>query len=307
MSNKRISKKTVKIVSATSMAVFSLVAVFSATIAWFALNKKVDASGLVVSTGENGKSIASLATYQCKLDKSSSVVFVFDGARKDQGSGAGYTYTVEVKMMDYSDLSKTSPILFLVDVRGGSGTTDSPYTYPDVSSIKVFGQTVYHIDPSSGQRVTPSETIKATDSLPVPVSVSGSYVLPSYLPFSPFVTFKTGYISKEQIGTTSNLPVYINSSTNQIDTITLPTNTIISQTGAFYNGTSFNINPLIFDGSDTSTMHPNGSGGYYTDAAYLAIVMDYNMDVIGNWKNSYMGAFSGNKIPFVCDFALTIQ
>ncbi len=70
MSNKRISKKTVKIVSATSMAVFSLVAVFSATIAWFALNKKVDASGLVVSTGENGKSIASLATYQCKLDKS---------------------------------------------------------------------------------------------------------------------------------------------------------------------------------------------------------------------------------------------
>ncbi len=306
MSGKKISKRTVKIVSATSMAVFSLVAVFSATIAWFTLNKRVDTTGLTVMAKENGKSIASLATYQCKLDKSSTTVFVFDGARKDQASGGGYEYIVQVKMMDYSDLSKTSPILFLVDVRGGQGTTSSPYTYPDVTNMKVVGKTTYHINPTTGARETPTDTIKATDRLPVPETASdGGYVLPSYLPFSPFVNFKTGYISKEQIGNNNTLPVYINN--NTIDTITLPTNTLLNQSGAFYNGTTFNTNPLIFDGSDTSKMHPNGSGDYFKEVAYLAIVMDYDMNVIGDWKSTYMNSFVGSKIPFVCDFALTIQ
>ena len=68
----RKSNKSLKIFGATSVAIFSLTAVFTATIAWFALNQKVGSDGMSVKiTDETGRlNKIEIYEYVETLDKS---------------------------------------------------------------------------------------------------------------------------------------------------------------------------------------------------------------------------------------------
>ena len=103
MTNKR--KKNIKIVAATGMSIFTLVTVFTATMAWFALNNDVDSHGMIIRVKNDSQSYFSgLSIHRCYTNESSSTRFVFKTAAATSS---------EYKIDDYSQLNTTQPVLLL--------------------------------------------------------------------------------------------------------------------------------------------------------------------------------------------------
>ena len=114
------SKKNLKIIGATSMALFSLVSVFVATIAWFALNNSVGASGMAIKAHASGPAFSSITVHRCILSECNTDQYVFSttpevtGTTSGAGSGAsGLSGEYSVAMDQYTDLGPSQPILLL--------------------------------------------------------------------------------------------------------------------------------------------------------------------------------------------------
>ena len=114
-------KRFIKIVSATSVALFSLVTVFTATIAWFSLNKKIDSNGMkAIVTKLSGRldyvEFHDIDTIEGEGD---SRIYHFD---KEIFTTVTYDYDDESAtydnddifvMRDYSPLNQEHPLLAL--------------------------------------------------------------------------------------------------------------------------------------------------------------------------------------------------
>ena len=277
MAKKESNKKSWKIFGATAMSIFTLVAVFTATIAWFALNKNVTGSAMTINAKESGTDLSSLKAYKCILDKSKTNDLVFDGTSQYESSGSSesYSFTVKIEMLDYSELASMSPILFLFDFTVTENNT-STWTV-EAKDIHLTGKTA-----TSEVASTPAAT----------------------LPLSNFISFKSGYIQHSQVGTSNSSIVKTNAAGDSI--IEIKPSSVLTQTASFAsyneNGANhaakypFEKNIDVYKGADNDT----------TKIHYLAVVMDYNQDVIFHWKRDYLDSYSGNRIAFTCDFSLTI-
>lgn len=296
---KKLDKKTKKIAAATGMSIFSLVAVFTATIAWFYLKREVGGSGMAVKVKEDGSGLSSLKAYKCILDKSKTTDLVFDG--KDEytstGSSQSYSYNIKIEMLDYSTLSNMSPILFLFDFT----------VYEKTPTLDSSSNPVLDSSGNPAYTNTPTWPIEAKD-----IKLSGSTTTTAVanapaatLPLSNFVSFKSGYITHSQVGTSSSSIVRLNSQ-DQTKIDKIKPSSILTQNASFASydssGTSHETKYLfdneidVFSGADNDT----------TKVHYLAVVMDYNQDVISHWKDEYLTSFSGSRISFTCDFSLKI-
>ena len=100
-----MSKKNIKIVGATSLALFSLVTVFTATFAWFVLNNNVGGKGMIVKVEEAGSAFSKLTVHKCNLNESTETKLVFHSEP--------ITNTSDYTLSNYSDLHKSEPILLL--------------------------------------------------------------------------------------------------------------------------------------------------------------------------------------------------
>ena len=84
----RKSKNNIKILTATGLCLFSLVAVFVATIAWFTLNNSVGASGMTIKAKIPGVSLSSIKVHRCISNQctDSQLVFYEDGTPVSNGT-----------------------------------------------------------------------------------------------------------------------------------------------------------------------------------------------------------------------------
>lgn len=102
------SKTTLKIVSATSVTIFSLLTVFVATWAWFAMNQDVNGNGLAIKVGQNEATVQTVAIHRCILNQSTTTNLVFDSQN-----------SIETLVLpDYSELNKSQPTLLLFALSG---------------------------------------------------------------------------------------------------------------------------------------------------------------------------------------------
>ena len=272
---KKLDKKTKKIAAATAMSIFSLITVFTATFAWFAMNKKVGGSGLSIIAKEDGTGLSALKAYKCVLDKSRFNDLLFDGKSQytSSGSSQSYSYQIQIEMLDYSTLSNMSPVLFLFDF---SVQENSTLTFPTQAKDILL----------SGSTATTAVASEPATSLPL----------------SNFISFKSGIISPSQVGTGSNMIVI----TDSEGIAEIKPSSILTQTTGF---ASYNSSGTTHDEKYPFTKNINvyeGASNDTTQVHYLAVVMDYNQDVISHWKDDYLGNFTGNRISFTCDFSLKI-
>lgn len=79
MSKGKLNKKSLKIVGATSIELFSLVTVFTAIIAWFALNDTVAGSGINVKVKEETGPLNKIEIFKLdnRLDDAAPVKYSF--------------------------------------------------------------------------------------------------------------------------------------------------------------------------------------------------------------------------------------
>ena len=143
MNKTRKVKKSTKIYAATCMTLFSLVAVFTATIAWFALNEDVEGNGMGIEIKTNGDSFTSLKIYRCiteestrnllKFSSSPAVYTTYEDRSDELGEGHEHdlVYHFEgehtgnyLKLDDWGDLSGSQPILFLFELPEDTALAD---------------------------------------------------------------------------------------------------------------------------------------------------------------------------------------
>ena len=138
------NKKNIKILTATGMCLFSLVAVFTATIAWFAAQKKVNASGMSLKVKTPGTSFSKMTIHRCMFNESSSSTYVFNPTPEFEISSTS-TDNGTFEMLDYdkneSALNRSQPVLLLFEL--DSASADS------VSLSAAIGQTTYPLAVSS--------------------------------------------------------------------------------------------------------------------------------------------------------------
>ena len=136
---KTISKKNIKIFGATSIALFSLVAVFTATIAWFSLNKHVDSSGLtIVATHPSGR-LNKIMVHEFKEyikdEETGDTFYSFDReATTIFGTGAVTTIPT-FDLGEYDLLHIEHPLLIIFELRNEITTSSS------IGDIYVRGST----------------------------------------------------------------------------------------------------------------------------------------------------------------------
>lgn len=130
------NKKNLKLVAATAMTVFSLIAVFVATFAWFSLNHNVDANGMAIKVKSSGNAFTSLTVHRCIINESSETVYKFDSTPSINVGSQGNVPSSSVPpssqtifdVDDYSSLNRSQPVLLLLRFKSGTKSSDISIT-----------------------------------------------------------------------------------------------------------------------------------------------------------------------------------
>lgn len=263
---KKQSKKNLKIISATAASLFSLVAVFTATFAWFALNHTVNSSGMTIKVKESGQSFSEMTLHRCLFDQSTTETYVFNETPEFTISSSS-SQTGSFEMLDYdtggSHLSTNQPVLLLFKL-GVSGS----------------GSSAVHegVDPGS-VNLTARTTAVTNDTFPL---IADSSNVENY-PFSQCVQFQ----SIAGISTTFDFTI----STS----VLVPTTTTFATVDG--DDWSFAQNITIYQGSGSSNIFYLGIVmDYYAEA--ITHVMSMNLG------NSYIE--TNGRLGFLCDWIMEI-
>ena len=123
------NKKTLKIAGATSVTLFSLVSVFAATIAWFALNDNVNGDGMNVTVA-SGSDLSILHCYAVRYDGEKGAIAV------DISSG-----TQQITMSEYdtifTDRNVNTPLFLRMELTDFDQNDNITVTIPCDGEYKV--------------------------------------------------------------------------------------------------------------------------------------------------------------------------
>lgn len=315
MSKNKPNKKTIKIIGATALALFSLVTVFTATIAWFALNYTVGGQGIKVRVNEKTGKLNKIEIFEFveTIDKGSEndpdynysfnsipSAVIFGGEESEDGLFI---------MGDYTPLHTDHPLLVLFTLKNEFVTTSAGDMYiKGLTSADGFLGTT---DPDSGLPVYKLGDV--TDSDPEGTKslkrgtkeatfvdeITGNSETKAVdcYPLSSAVNFKCAQYSSDEYDDLTD-----NSTSNRIDipvdSITLSESFVnFASTGA---GITFKQNPTIYSSK--------GDGSHIQ---YVAMVVNYDGNAISAIYSTYLGnsvleSDYGGRFYFTCDWILEV-
>lgn len=142
------NRKTLKIAGATSVTLFSLVSVFAATIAWFALNNNVSGNGMRVNVA-SGSDISILHCYAVRYDGDTGAVAIdiSNGVQQITMSEYDTIFTdrnVNTPLflrMELTDFDRNDDIIVTIPCTGAykTGNCINPYLSNVVSAKFLYG------------------------------------------------------------------------------------------------------------------------------------------------------------------------
>lgn len=317
----RKDRKTFKLIAATSVTLFSLLAVFSACLAWFSTNLETGADGANLNINAKGGRLKYVHFHSFVSNQSSNSTFSFNKTafatyQYNWASNSMVLQEDEVtdiwNMGDYTYDNKNHPLLVLFEF-------DQEYTSTQVGDMYVKGATtvggdslVTNYAQSDTQHTDPYTTgggylgARAANGSPY-------YTLPQtqvqdannpesilikkdarydYYALSSVAAFRNKAYSNSEYGAISGGD-YITIATNTLETDESFT-TINNDTDRYY----FNQTPYLFKS--------NGSGSI----KYIALVVEYSQDAIGYIYSTYLGDSGLNRydsiLHFACDWSLEV-
>lgn len=322
------SKKTFKLVAATSMSLFSLLTVFSACIAWFSMNKDVDGSGMdlqiVVNDGRLRKvyfhnyddsdsednvlsfSKTPFATYQYNwATKTASLVGTIDSNKWEMGTYQTIDKDHPMLMIFEFDTDYTSSTPGDLFIRGITpvGGDSLVQHYPDdneeldpiyttnggfLGARKDDGSPFYNINASNVANLVQSE------SNPGGILIKQQNGT-DYYALSSVAYFRNRTFSNSQYTTflSQNSGTTLDFATSAFN-VDESFTTINNETDRYI----FNQKPCLYksDGSET--------------VKYIAITIEYSVDAIGYIYSTYLGDSGLNHydsiLDFACDWSLEV-
>lgn len=277
---KKQSKKNLKIISATAASLFSLVAVFTATIAWFALNHQVDGNGMTVKAKANGPLYSSITIHRCIISECTSDKFVFNKTAEVAGTVNPVTGQITglgkaIEMDQYSDINPSQPILIL-------------FTYPDDTEIIDNGVI---LDATSTFTGTSDAYLESLKNLNPETSQKLSSIVNFYS--------RTADSSSEYFTSETNTFTFMRASSERYDSsfVTTSTNTI----------TAFTRNIEMYNGNSVTKYVDDEANGEEAKIKYLAVVMDYNVDAINYIYSANVNSTNPGELHYVIDWSMKMR
>lgn len=315
MSKGKLNKKALKIVGATSIALFSLVTVFTATIAWFALNQTVGSDNMSVKiTDETGRlNKIEIYEYVETINKGteqnpvlnysfnntpSAVIYGGSDSDEDYYQMGNFTpldteHHILILFTFQEDFVSTTPgDMFIKGITTADGFLGATVNKQPKYNLGRTAPTLWRgskdvpvINPSTGEVVTDPSTGEAVTK-----------TVDCY-PLSSVVNFKGAEYSANQYNALKT-----NSTTGRID---IPTNSI-SKRAAFMDfatygdGSDFTKEPTIFE-----------SAGEGETIKHIALIVNYDEDAIIAIYSTYLGnkileENYGGDLYFTCDWSLEV-
>lgn len=304
--NGKLTKKSIKIVTATGMAIFSLTTVFTATYAWFAMNKTVVANGMAIKAkNENGrlnkveifeleeinfKNIDDVNYTNYSFNNVPSATYVYDW---DNSSSSLIENSFPMGM--YNPLDKEHPLLllFTLGYEYNSTAIGDIYIKGNTEASGYLGETTNEGLPRYNLSNTQPTLYSGSKSIEIDgetINNIGCY------PLSSVVDLTCTQYSEAQYTTLLD-----NSETGRIDilkdSLALNEQFVNFSSGSYVN---FKNDPTIYQ-----------SPGNNTAIRYIAMVIDYNSDAITGIYSTYLGDpileddYEG-ALCFTCDWSLEV-
>ena len=263
--------KNMKIAGATGMTLFSLVASFTAAMAWFApQNNSVTASGMTIKADNYTTSFVSVEVHKCIPDQCTADTLVFNPT-------AAYTMvegTVPAESLivdDYGDLNKSQPVLLLFNLAAGT----------QAKNVKITGKV------NTGSSWLPDIT----------ASNKNSYPLSNAVYFRTAAFDKTG-TTGFQFGSISTASLTIQSEFAEFDGNTA------SSTFVQYYGPTSQIT-VYSGGTSTETItHVAVVLDYYLPAVTSVQAKATASAIITNPSNA---DYNYNRLGFSCDWTMRVS
>ena len=288
---KRKNNKTLKIVAATSMTMFSLATVFSACIAWFAANKQNDTDGAQIS-------VETPSGLFYKLSIHNAITVSDDEYRFDTNPWG----TIQIEnwrtkrlitnfssdscfMGSYDYLEKMHPVLFLFQF-GDDSVASYTATSTNPISIKATTETDYYIgDNAEGRTIYPIDEIDVSQG--------------HFNPLSSVVQYSSKAFASK----------------SALDAITAEDSVTLSE--VTYDTYDFAVDELTglgsfveFDHQDSYASFEQEPVLYSTTSAtvkYVAVVFDYYELAMETIYSAFMGnEILTDTLNFTCDWTLVI-
>lgn len=301
MSTRILNKRSLKIVGATSIALFSLVTVFTATIAWFSLNQKVGSNGMTVRVKEETGRLNKIEIFKLdkRLDESTPVKYSFfdTPAATIYGEGADGN---AVLMDDYNPLNPDNPVLILFTLENEFTSISAGDMYvKGISNAAGFlgetsdGAPKYNLGTTAPTLRRGSKVVTLYDE------IAGENVTKTVdcYPLSSAVNFKC-----TQYSTTEYQTLTANSTIGRID---IPIDDSLKLHDSFVKpGTgdaiAYKKDPMIYS-----------SLGGNSVIKYIAMVVNYDADAISAIYSTYLGNKTleetyGGQFYFTCDWYLEV-
>ena len=318
------NNKTLKLVGATSVTLFSLVAVFAATWAWFAMNKENTGGGMGVEINRlSGKlshvyfhsfSDATPDDATFSFNKTPFATYEYDWEEQEM-SLVGSVTASSWNMGDYTSLDKNHPMLMIFEF-------DKDYISSTVGDMYVRGVTTvggdaltYAYADSDTEHTTPLYTTGGGGYLGARTANGAPYYsLPQtqvrdadhpgsilikkeggvdYYALSSVVAFRNRTFSDSQYTTFKNSGTTLDFATSTLESDESFT-TIKNDSDKYL----FNQTPYLFKSNGSETVK------------YVAVIIEFSTDAIGYIYSTYLGDSGLNSydsiLNFACDWSLEV-
>lgn len=323
---KKSSKTTLKIAAATGMTIFSLAAVFTATMAWFAFNDNVGGNGMQITVSRLDGRLKNVFFHSFNDPAPNDDTFIFN-----KTPFASYHYDWDEKeividddefadwnMGSYSSDLKNHPLLIIFEF-------DKEYTSAFAGDMYVKGKTTvggnalqYAYAQSDTNHENPLYTTNGGGFLGARKSTGEPYyTLPQTTvnsaehPESILMKKSSGAFNDYDYYALSSVAAFRNRTFTSTEyttftsgsTLSLPTNTLETDEAftTIDNGSEtylFKQEPYLFKS--------NGSGA----VKYIALIVEYSSDAIGYIYSTYLGDSGLNQydsvLHFMCDWSFEV-
>ena len=318
------NNKTLKLVGATSVTLFSLVAVFAASIAWFAANKQNDSSGMGATINSvNGRlnyvyfhalddNTPDNTTYS--FNKTPFATYQYNW-ESQQMQTVGSITTSSWEMGDYTSLDKNHRMLMIFEFDKDYVSTAAGDMFVRATTTVGGNSLVYAYADSDTEHTTPLYTTDGGGYLGARTSAGAPYYsLPQtlvkdddhperilikkenghdYYALSSVALFRNRTFSDAQYTTFKNSGTTLDFAENSMESDETFT-TILNDSDKYL----FNKTPYIFKSNGSETVK------------YVAIIIDFSMDAIGYIYSTYLGDSGLNNydsiLHFACDWSLEV-
>ena len=286
---RKTSKKNLKIAVATTIALFSLATVFTATIAWFALNQKVNSNATTLNAKQVNGRLNRIDIYELndQLNPISNGAYVFKSTPTSTIFGDGTSKLVTIREFEQLDFDHPIMILFTLTDEYTSQVSGDMYVkgfteVEDFLGATEDGEPLYELG-------SDSEMCRGQKE----VTIEGETVEVDCYPLSSVVNFQCAHYSTSE---------YSNMTTGQ-PTINIPTSDITLR-DSFVNfeegaDIDFESEPKIFESVKDDVIR------------YIVMVVNYDPDAVTAIYSTYLGDSTlegtyGGQLFFTCDFGLEV-